>query len=84
MRRVVVTGMGMVTPLGYGVKANWERLIRGESGIGLIDKFDTSDLPAKIAGMVPKGTAEPYYFNEEALSFLPESVAGWTILSSMR
>ncbi len=67
MRRVVVTGMGMVTPLGYGVKANWERLIRGESGIGLIDKFDTSDLPAKIAGMVPKGTAEPYYFNEEAL-----------------
>ncbi len=67
MRRVVVTGMGMVTPLGYGVKANWERLIRGESGIGLIDKFDTSDLPAKIAGMVPKGTTEPYHFNEEAI-----------------
>lgn len=67
MRRVVVTGMGMITPLGYGVKANWERLINGESGIRSIEKFDTSDLPAKIAGQVPRGTGESYHFDEEAV-----------------
>lgn len=67
MRRVVVTGMGMITPLGYGVKANWERLINGESGIRSIEKFDTSDLPAKIAGQVPRGTGESYHFDEEAI-----------------
>ncbi|WP_343712932.1 beta-ketoacyl-ACP synthase II [Inquilinus sp.] len=56
MRRVVITGMGMVTPLGAGVKTNWDRLIAGKSGIGAISTFDVSDLPARIAGMVPRGT----------------------------
>ncbi|MGK9167025.1 beta-ketoacyl-ACP synthase II [Inquilinus limosus] len=56
MRRVVITGMGMVTPLGAGVKTNWDRLIAGKSGIGAITTFDVSDLPARIAGMVPRGT----------------------------
>ncbi|MFE0755871.1 beta-ketoacyl-ACP synthase II [Inquilinus sp. NPDC058860] len=56
MRRVVITGMGMVTPLGAGVKTNWDRLIAGQSGIGAISTFDVSDLPARIAGMVPRGT----------------------------
>ncbi len=55
LRRVVVTGMGLVTPLGVGVRHNWSRLVAGESGIGAIQSFDVSDLPAKIAGQVPRG-----------------------------
>jgi 3-oxoacyl-[acyl-carrier-protein] synthase II len=55
-RRVVVTGMGLVTPLGAGVDYVWKRLIAGDSGISQITKFDTSDLKAKIAGQVPRGT----------------------------
>jgi 3-oxoacyl-[acyl-carrier-protein] synthase II len=55
MRRVVVTGLGMVTPLGMGVETNWRRLVNGESGISAIERFDVSDLPSKIAGQVPRG-----------------------------
>ena len=65
MRRVVVTGMGMVTPLGSGVDANWKRLIAGESGISGIQSFDVSDLPAKIAGQVPKGETADGRFNPD-------------------
>jgi 3-oxoacyl-[acyl-carrier-protein] synthase II len=53
MRRVVVTGLGLVTPLGDGVETNWRRLIAGESGIRAIDRFDVADLPSRVAGMVP-------------------------------
>mgnify|MGYP001810616247 CR=1 FL=1 len=56
MRRVVVTGLGLVTPLGNGVATNWERLLASRSGIRRIDRFEVSDLPAQIAGMVPRGT----------------------------
>lgn len=60
MRRVVVTGMGMVTPLGVGVAHNWERLIRGDSGIAKITEFDASDISSQVAGHVPKTKdAEP-------------------------
>ena len=65
MRRVVVTGMGMVTPLGSGVDATWKRLIAGESGISGIQSFDVSDLPAKIAGQVPLGSAADGRFNPD-------------------
>ncbi len=58
MRRVVVTGLGMVSPLGLGVQHNWTRLLAGESGIGVIETFDVSDLSCKIAGQVPRGTGE--------------------------
>jgi len=51
-RRVVVTGLGLITPLGVGVEKNWEALLAGRSGIGLITRFDTSDFPTKIAGEV--------------------------------
>jgi 3-oxoacyl-[acyl-carrier-protein] synthase II len=54
-RRVVVTGMGIASPLGVGVEHVWKRLIAGESGIGAIQSFDTADLPSKIAGQVPAG-----------------------------
>src|SRR5271170_1666717 len=67
MRRVVVTGVGLVTPLGSGREANWERLIHGESGVRAIQHFDVSDLPAKIAGQVPKGANDPHYFNVDAV-----------------
>ena len=55
MRRVVVTGLGMLSALGVGVKHNWESIVAGQSGISAIDNFDVSDLPAKIAGQVPFG-----------------------------
>src|SRR6202167_4060865 len=51
-RRVVVTGVGLVTPLGTGVEKNWEGLIAGRSGIGMIDRFDVADYPTRIAGEV--------------------------------
>ncbi len=53
MRRVVVTGLGLVTPLGNGVDATWTRLINGESGLGPITRFDAGEMPCRIAGQVP-------------------------------
>lgn len=56
MRRVVVTGMGIVCPLGLGVEHVWQRLINAESGITAIQAFDTKDVPCKVAGQVPHGS----------------------------
>ena len=53
MRRVVVTGLGLVTPLAGSVNKSWDKLINSESGIGKIEGFEVDDLPAKIAGHVP-------------------------------
>ena len=64
MRRVVVTGLGMVTPLGVGVDANWRRLTAGESGLGKIARFDASDLACQVAGEVPRGDG-PEQFNPD-------------------
>lgn len=58
MRRVVITGMGMVTPLGVGVKRNWDSITAGKSGIRKIDEFDASEMASHIAGLVPKTTDE--------------------------
>ncbi len=66
LRRVVVTGMGIVSPLGIGIDHVWSRLLNGESGIKEIDSFDCSDLPCKIAGYVPIGD-EPGQLNPEAV-----------------
>ena len=52
MRRVVVTGMGMITAIGCGVNDNWKNLISSTSGIKLIDSFKTDDLPSKIGGTI--------------------------------
>jgi 3-oxoacyl-[acyl-carrier-protein] synthase II len=65
MRRVVVTGLGMVTPIGCGVEPSWQRLIEGQSGIRGIQSFDVSDLPAKIAGQVPRGETSSGNFNPD-------------------
>jgi len=51
-RRVVVTGLGLVTPVGIGVKPSWEAMLEGRSGIGVIRTFDASGLPVRIAGEV--------------------------------
>jgi len=59
MRRVVVTGMGLTTPLGNGVDVNWKRLTSGVVGINKIENFDVSDLPCKIAGQVPNIINDP-------------------------
>ena len=69
MRRVVITGMGMVTPLGDGVDTNWRRLMAAESGIRSIQAFDTSDLATKIAGEVPQGDKANGHFNVD--SYMP-------------
>ena len=55
MRRVVVTGLGMLTPLACGVEKTWQRLLACQSGINRADKFEVSDLPCKIAGQIPRG-----------------------------
>jgi 3-oxoacyl-[acyl-carrier-protein] synthase II len=65
MRRVVVTGLGLVTPLGVGVETVWQRLIAGQSGIRAIQSFDVSDLPAKVAGQVPRGETASGAFNAD-------------------
>src|SRR5947208_16932140 len=65
MRRIVVTGVGVVTPLGIGHERVWRRLIAGESGIGAIQSFDVSDLPSRVAGQVPRGDRASGAFNAD-------------------
>ncbi|MET3892442.1 3-oxoacyl-[acyl-carrier-protein] synthase II [Bosea sp. OAE506] len=65
MRRVVVTGLGMVTPLGCGVEASWSRLLTGASGAGPITSFDCSDLPARIACNIIRGDGSNGTFNPD-------------------
>ena len=65
MRRVVVTGLGMVTPLGCGIEPTWQRLITGRSGIRRIEKFEVSDIPCKIAGQVPRGDGSDGTFDAD-------------------
>ena len=65
MRRVVVTGLGMVSPLGCGVEPTWKRILNGESGARKIDTFDVSDLPSKIACLVQRGDGSGVTFNAD-------------------
>ena len=65
MKRVVVTGLGMVSPLACGVEATWKRLIEGEAAAARVESFDVSDLPCKIAAQVPRGTAPDAYRPDE-------------------
>jgi 3-oxoacyl-[acyl-carrier-protein] synthase II len=65
MRRVVVTGLGMVTPLGCGVDVTWKRLIAGESGARVIESFDVSDLAARIACQIPRGDGSDGTFDPD-------------------
>ena len=65
MRRVVVTGMGMLTPLGCGVETTWARLIKGESGAKKIDRFDISDIACQIACVIPRGDGTDGTYNPD-------------------
>ena len=65
-RRVVVTGVGLVTPLGVGAQATWENLLAGKSGVGQISRFDCSDYPVRIAAEVKDFQTEDYFSAKEA------------------
>ncbi len=65
MKRVVVTGMGMLTPLACGVEPTWARLIKGESGARKIDRFEVSDIACKIACMIPRGDGSGGTYNAD-------------------
>src|SRR3954466_10416642 len=65
MRRVVVTGLGMVTPLGCGVEPTWTRILAGKSGAKRIDTFEVSDLTCQIACIIPRGDGSDATFNPD-------------------
>jgi 3-oxoacyl-[acyl-carrier-protein] synthase II len=65
MRRVVVTGMGMLSPLACGVEPTWARLIKGESGAKKVERFDVSDLSCKIAFQIPRGDGTNGTYNPD-------------------
>ena len=65
MRRVVVTGVGMVSPLGCGAGASWQRLLAGQSGGAKIESFETADLACRIACQIPRGDGSDGSFNPD-------------------
>ncbi|MBS7545924.1 beta-ketoacyl-ACP synthase II [Ancylobacter oerskovii] len=65
MRRVVVTGLGMVTPLGCGVDTSWKNILAGKSGARVVESFQVDDLPCKIACQVPRGDGSNGSFNPD-------------------
>jgi 3-oxoacyl-[acyl-carrier-protein] synthase II len=65
MRRVVVTGLGMVSPLGCGVEASWKRLLEAESGASKVESFETSDLACRIACQIPRGDGSDGTYNPD-------------------
>ena len=68
MRRVVITGLGVVSPLGRGVEHNWKRLLNSESGVVKIDDIDLKDIPVQIAGRVPYGDSEGQFNPDDDLA----------------
>jgi 3-oxoacyl-[acyl-carrier-protein] synthase II len=65
MRRVVITGLGMVTPLACGVEPTWQRLLAAESGIKRIGRFEVADIASRIAGQIPRGDGSNGTFNPD-------------------
>ncbi len=65
MKRVVVTGMGMLTPLACGVEPTWARLLKGESGARKVDRFEVSDIACQIACMIPRGDGSDGTYNAD-------------------
>ncbi len=66
MRKVVVTGLGIISPVGTGLKKNWQNITAGVSGITLIDRFDTSAYPCQVAGQVDDFVSEDYLSSKDA------------------
>ena len=67
MRRVVVTGVGLLTSIGNDKDTSWNNLINRKSGIQKINHFDVSDLPAKIAGYINNNPEDENYFNKSSI-----------------
>lgn len=65
MRRVVVTGLGALTPLAKGVEASWRKIIAGDSGVSRVTEFDVSDLVCQVAAQVPRGDGSDDSFNPD-------------------
>ena len=65
MRRVVVTGMGIVGPLGCGVDVTWKNILDGKSGARRVETFEVDDLPCKIACVIPRGDGTGGTFNPD-------------------
>ncbi|HOV02954.1 MAG TPA: beta-ketoacyl-ACP synthase II [Hyphomicrobiales bacterium] len=65
MRRVVITGLGMVTPLGCGVEETWKRILAGENGAERVENFDVSDIACQIACQIPRGDGSNGTFNPD-------------------
>lgn len=68
-RRVVVTGMGLVTPLGVGTEFVWESILRGKSGIGILTGPKYSKLPCRVAGLIPTEGPGKLNDNQEKTMF---------------
>ncbi len=83
MRRVVITGMGLVSPLGVGVEFVWRRLLKGDSGIGPITGFEISDLACQVAGQVPLGSADGQLDFETLMSPKEQKKVGDFILYAL-
>lgn len=82
-RRIVITGMGAVSPLGCGVEAIWQRLLKGESGIRALPDEIVADLPVKVGGQVPALAQDAEAgFNPDA-SVAPKTKRKWTALSCL-
>lgn len=62
-----MTGLGIVSPLGVGVKGNWEQLTKGVSGVRSIQHFAADDLPCRVAGLVPREADHPFYFDPDSV-----------------
>ena len=73
-RRVVITGIGLVSPLGIGTSDNWDALLAGKSGIGTVTKFDATGFPARIAGEVKGFKPEDWMDEKEARAWRPRVV----------
>jgi 3-oxoacyl-[acyl-carrier-protein] synthase II len=67
-KRIVVTGIGLTTPLGTGVAGNWESLIASKSGLGTITRFPADDMPARVAAEVPQMEGHPYRFDPDSVA----------------
>lgn len=70
-RRVVVTGMGMLSPVGTSVETSWQAILEGKSGVGLVEDFDTTDYPTKIWAKVKNFDIEQYVSSKEARKMDP-------------
>ena len=70
-RRVVVTGLGLLSPVGNTVESAWQSILDGKSGIGAIEHFDTEGYSTKFAGMVKGFDVEQYFL------FIPHFIKSW-------